>query len=121
MSNYVRDAFNPDVWAIGQIAGLSDGDSVAAGAQMTFALDVNDPTIRAYLQGRLNLGEVDFMAISMYEGGGIGGDPIPRFDTLEELGGAAPVLNISLVPEPGTLLLLGAGAFGLATFGRRRA
>jgi hypothetical protein len=40
-------------------------------------------------------------------------------DTFPELP-VVGILNLHIVPEPGTLLLLGSGVFGLAAMGRRR-
>jgi hypothetical protein len=63
VSQSPRDRRDPKPFAVGSIAGLAPGSLVAAGTQMTFDVDVDDPAIQGYLRAGLNDGRV-FLALS---------------------------------------------------------
>lgn len=123
VSNSVQDAFDPAPFAIGAVAGLAQGDPVPVGSSIVFELTLT-PDVLVYLQSGLDAGTLDLVASSLHAAAFGGPATYPRFWTREgvALGGVAPRLEIdvALLPEPGTLALLGTGILGLACRGRRK-
>lgn len=121
VSNNVRDAFDPNPWAIGNVAGISPGDLAPGGAQVVFDL-VLSPDVVAYLQERLDAGEVDLLVTGLFSAVQGGPATYPRFETQNgSLAGAGVLeLDVQVVPEPGTALLVGAGLAGLVARARLR-
>lgn len=119
VSNNVRNGFDTDPWGIGTIDGLAPGDLVPGGALVVFEIALT-PDVVAYLQERLDGGEVDLLVSGMFPASQGGAATYPRFETSEGLaaGVARLDLDVQVVPEPGTALLVGGALAALA--GRRR-
>lgn len=118
ISNNVRNAFDTESWGIGAIDGLAPGDLVPGGVEVVFEIDLT-PEVLAYLQERLDGGEVDLLVSGMFPAVQGGAATFPRFQTREGLASAVGRLDldVQVVPEPGTALLF---ASGLAALVARR-
>lgn len=118
VSNNVREGFDTNYWGIGSIDGLAPGDLVPGGVEVVFEISLT-PDVLAYLQERLDGGEVDLLVSGMFPASQGGAATYPRFETKEGLavGVARLDLDVQVVPEPATALLIG-GA--LATLAARR-
>ena len=118
VSDNVRDGFDANPFGVGTIAGINAGDLAPGGADVVFQIALT-PDVLAYLQDRLNGGEVDLL-VSAIAAATQGGPPVyPRFQTKEGLaaGVARLDLDVQVVPEPTTALLV---ASGLAVVASRR-
>ena len=118
VSDNVRDGFDTNPFDIGTIAGLSPGDLAPGGAEVVFDLTLT-PDVLAYLQNRLNGGEVDLMVSAIFPASLGGPTTYPRFETKDGLAAGVARLDLDarVVPEPATALLL---AGGLAAIAARR-
>ncbi len=125
VSNNIRDGFDANPLAIGQIDGLNPGDLVGEGATYIFDLDVSDAGIQHFLASGLDMGAIALSLTSLYpatEPGGGGGVTYPGFYTNEsffpDAQAATFEFTYEIIPAPGVLpVLLGAG---LAGWRRRR-
>lgn len=119
VSNNVREGFDTNEWGIGTIDGLAPGDFVPGAAEVVFEIALT-PDVIAYLQTRLDGGEVDLLVSGIFPAAQGGAATYPRFETAEGLaaGVARLDLDVQVVPEPGTALLIGGALAVLA--GRRR-
>lgn len=129
VSNNVANAFEAQPLAIGTIAGVTPGQLVPEDAQVTFNVDLTNPYVVAWLQASLNQGYVEFMVSSLYPTTQEASSGYPSFYSKENLLHApedgdflAGQLSgsVTVVPEPGTLLLLALGGLCVALRRRRR-
>lgn len=118
ISNNVRDMFDPDPFAVGQIAGLTPGALVPVDRQMTFALDVADPDAQAFLRASLDTGQLRlvFASLQSATAGGGGGPGTGSFATFycKEIGfdPFAPKLSMTVrLTPPGDANADGAVSF----------
>ncbi|RIK96520.1 MAG: hypothetical protein DCC71_22335 [Proteobacteria bacterium] len=116
VSNNVRSGFDASPFAVGAIDGLAAGDAAPGGAEVVFELALS-PDVVAYLQSRLDAGEVDLIVSGLFSAAFGGPATYPRFETSEGAAAAVLDLEVQVVPEPGSALLL---ATGLATLVARR-
>lgn len=101
--------FDPTPWAIGKVAGLSNGDAVPSNTTFTFDVDLELPGVREYVQESLATGALGFYLSSLH----FAGDPhngltlpypqwyLKEFPT--QFGGVAPTLaiNYEIASAPG--------------------
>jgi hypothetical protein len=116
VSNNVRNAFDANPFAVGTIDGLAPGDTVPGGLEVVFDLALS-PDVVAYLQDRLDAGEVDLLVTGIFSAAFGGPATYPRFETADGAAAAQLELDVRVVPEPSTALLVVAG---LAALGSRR-
>ncbi len=128
VSNNVRNGFDINPWAVGQ-TGLNPGDAVteavpgdSPGSTFTFTVDLSDPDVLGYVQEGLANGGLFFSISSLTET--TQENPgNPNFFTTDDFGPAAIApeasFGVTVVPEPASVALLGAGAI-LITLRRRR-
>lgn len=122
VSNNIRDGFDANPLAIGQIDGLNPGDLVGEGATFTFDLNVADAGIQNFLASGLDLGAIALSLTSLYPAVQGGDVTYPGFYTNDsffpDAQAATFEFTYEIVPTPGALsVLMGAGLLGL---GRRR-
>ena len=65
MSNNPRVGFQPNVFAVGQVAGLSAGQLIAQDTVMTFQVNVADANIQNYLRQGIQAGRTFFSVSSL--------------------------------------------------------
>lgn len=120
VSNNVATGFDPTPFAVGTTS-LAPGASVPAGTIYGFDLVLGADVV-AYLQGRLNLGRVDLALTSLHDSSFGGPSTYPGWATRENTSFSLPtlILDVTVVPEPGTLVLASAGLAGLGALGRKR-
>jgi len=116
------DGFNPTPFALGQIMDLNAGDTVRAGDDIIFHLNLSDTNIRQYLQQSLSDGWVGLMATSFHSASRGGSPAYPSFETKENLVGQAGILDVdvTVIPEPSTLFLWVGGCAILFHFWRKK-
>jgi hypothetical protein len=133
VSNNVEENFEVRPWAIADSPGyidlagnyiespLTPGSLVPEGRVFSFSVDLTDPFIEAYIQDSFNDGRLHLMVSSLY-GTDQGSSDIPRFYTKDNGLDAnlSPQLNVTMVPEPSTVGLLGLGTALLAYRAMRR-
>ncbi len=127
VSNNVRDGFEANPFAIGQVAGMNPGDLIGADTTFTFDIDTSHAGIQAYLAAGLDFGAISLSLTSLHpatQPGG-GGDEItfPGFYTNESFFPNAQAATLEftyeIVPSPAAFtVLLGGGVLGMR---RRRA
>lgn len=119
VSNNIRDGFTPSAFAIGQIVGETSGTTViGSGQDVIFDLDLGNADVVSYLQASLNEGIVSLSLTSLHLAPtqGQGDVTFPAFGTSEDGLGATLVLDVRVVPAPGSAAVLG----GLGLLGARR-
>jgi hypothetical protein len=81
-TNEAFPAFEAVPFAVGQIAGVTPGELVPAGAKVTFDLHLDDPFVLGYLRDGLNEGGLRFAVSSLHTSAGQTGTPnYPDFAT----------------------------------------
>jgi hypothetical protein len=65
MSNHPREGLQPNVFAVGQVAGLSAGQLIAQDTVMTFQVNVTDANIQNYLRQGIQAGRTFFSLSSL--------------------------------------------------------
>ena len=132
VSNNVSDGFESDPWAVGQAVGLLPGDTVveavpgtSPGTTFEFLVNLSDPLIVEYLQTGLQDGLLGFAITSLHAAAQPPNPTTsPNFYTTDSFNpeAVAPslMLDVTIVPEPGTAGLLCLGLAGMACGGRRR-
>ena len=65
VSNNVREGFDPQPFAVGQIAGLAAGALVPVDREMTFTLDVSLAEVQSFLRAALDSGQLRLMVTSL--------------------------------------------------------
>lgn len=81
-TNEISGAFEVAPFAVGESAGLSLGDPMPVGSQLTFDLNLADPLIYGYLQEGLNSGNLSFIASSLVDATLAGPPTYPSFYTI---------------------------------------
>ena len=104
--------------ALGTIAGKGTGDAVANGDVVEFVLNVADPNVQAMLAGGLDGGILSFSITCLEAADATGGGAYPRFATKENTAFSGVSLDLTVVPSPGALGVLGLA--GLGVLRRRR-
>jgi uncharacterized protein (TIGR03382 family) len=117
VSNEIRDGFVSAPFAIGQIAGEVPGTVVGAGQIVTFALDLANPDVVAYLQDSLNEGIVSLTVSSLHLTQQGNAATVPAFSTKEGGQGATLSITAKVIPAPATA---GVALVLLAGLRRRR-
>jgi len=98
VSNNVDDRFDPQPFAVGQVAGLNPGDTVPFDADFVFTIDPANPDAQAYFARALRLGRLRLTLSSLHEAvqqGGVFAD----FYTKENLFGAGLAARLDLTVE----------------------
>jgi len=103
--------------ALGTIAGKSTGQAVADGDVVEFALNVADPQVQDLLASGLNSGALSFSITCLEVATETGGGTYPRFATRENATYAGVSLDLTVIPAPGVLGVLGLAGVSVA---RRR-
>jgi hypothetical protein len=126
VSNNIRDGFNPQPFAIAQVepANLNGDGTITGDADLIFDLNLMDPDVLAYVQNALDTGRLSLLA-SSFHSAAQGGDvtyPVLSQTESDPGFGVAPRLEIelSVVPEPSTALLVVLGLAGLAGSRKRQ-
>ncbi|MDA3873240.1 MAG: PEP-CTERM sorting domain-containing protein [Kiritimatiellae bacterium] len=103
--------FDPILFGLDTVVGLNPGDTLSAGMEVEFQLNLDSPLVNAFLQEQLNQGWVGLVATSIHESSFGGSPAYPSFETKENLVGQAGILelDVHVIPEPTALVLLGAG------------
>ncbi len=65
ISNHPREGFQPNVFAVGKVAGLAAGQLIAQDSVMTFQVNVSDINIQNYLREGLEAGRTFFSLSSL--------------------------------------------------------
>ncbi|MGV6814811.1 MAG: GC-type dockerin domain-anchored protein [Phycisphaerales bacterium] len=111
ISNNLKQEFDANPMAIGQVDTLATGDLVPADTTFVFDVDLCDPGYRAYLTDELAFGEMRFAVSSLHtasggDGGGTGDIQYPFWYTREnpiaQLLGYTPTLHLRVrIGSPG--------------------
>lgn len=126
VSNNIRDGFETNPFAVGQVEGLNPGDTIGAGATFVFEINVADAGIQQYLAAGLDFGAIALTVSSLHpaaeQGGGGGEVTFPGFMTNESFFPDAQAATLEftyeVIPAPGASALLAAAC--LAGLRRRR-
>jgi len=130
-TNFVNiPGFDINPWAVGT-TNLNPGDPVieavagdSPGSTFTFTLDLSDPDILGYVQEGLAEGGLFFSITSLHTTGQSGGTN-PNFYTHDNFDPAAigpqVSFDVTVVPEPASLMTLALGGLAVLHRGRRRA
>lgn len=96
------NGFDPTPFAVARIfkndVELQPGEVVPAASQLVFEIDVDDPSIHAYLASSLSAGQLGFTVTSLHATGVQGaGDPFPNLATANHFAFDGPVLTLDVV------------------------
>lgn len=116
VSNNVRNGFDANPFGVGTIDGVAAGAAAPGGLEVVFEIALS-PDVLAYLQDRLDAGEIDLAITGIFSAAFGGPATYPRFETSEGAVAARLELDAYVVPEPSTALLV---ATGLAAVAARR-
>jgi len=107
------NGFDPILFGLGVAIGLNPGDTIIAGQEIQFSLNLGSPEVITYLQQSLNTGTLNLAATSFHVASQGGPAVYPSFETKENLVGQAGILelDVNVIPEPSTFFLLGIGGF----------
>jgi hypothetical protein len=81
VSNNVTQGFEPDTWAIGQIANLAPGEPVEQYDKVKFSLNLAMPGVAAYVRQGLNQGFIWLTVSSLHSATQQGSSGFPGFFT----------------------------------------
>ncbi|MDF3127807.1 hypothetical protein P0Y35_01225 [Kiritimatiellaeota bacterium B1221] len=114
--------FDPVLFSVGQAVGLSAGDTVSAGQEIVFELNLSDPDVMGYLQQSLSDGWAGLMVTSLHSASQGGTPEYPSFETKENIVGQAGILEIdvTVIPEPAMFFLWVSGGMLCFHFLRKR-
>ena len=99
------NGFDPTPFAVARMftGDVDDGvelepeDTVNAGTQWSFTIDVSDPDIQSYLARSLAVGQLGFAVTSMHDAGVLGtGEPFPNPATADHFAWQGPVLRLDV-------------------------
>lgn len=81
VSNNVKEGFDPAVYGVGQMPGVTPGSLAPQDAEVVFDLDLSDPSFVAHLQEGLSAGRLNFVVSSLHfaSGGPDGGSGDPQY------------------------------------------
>lgn len=108
VSNSVRDAFDPTVFAVGTTDEVAPGADVPALTDFAFELEVEHPDVQAYLAEAVGSGLLRLAIASLHPAasdpvsGGPGTGSFPTFFTKENLLGAGRAARLEITVAPGT-------------------
>ncbi len=98
-TNEVAGAFEVAPFAVGRNAGLTEGQLMPEGSQLTFEINLSDPLIYGYVQAGLDQGNLSVVASSLVDANYFAGTPNwPSFYTIFSAlaeAGEFPVLDIA--------------------------
>lgn len=106
------NGFTPVSFGVGTAVGLSAGDTVTAGTEFVFDLNLSSPWVEGFLREQLHGGNASFVVASFHPASQGGPAIYPSFETKENIVGQSGTLHIEydIVPEPETFgLMLFAG------------
>lgn len=125
VSNNVREAYDPNPWAIANVPSISGGEAVPVDTALEFELDLQNPDTLAYLQAGLDSGELFFSVISLHDSVQGSSEGVPSFHLGStdgvSLGQTAQLeIDYQMVPEPTAPWMLGLVVGVLSLAMRRR-
>ncbi len=119
--NNGASGFDPVLFGLGTVTGLNPGDTVEAGMDITFQLNLTSPHVRGFLQQQLDEGWVGLVATSFHAASQGGPAVYPSYDTKENLVGqpGSLSLDVNVIPEPSAVGLLFIGVLVMRSVFRR--
>jgi len=119
--NNGASGFDPVLFGLGTVVGLNPGDTVTAGQDVVFELNLASSHVREFLQQQLDDGWVGLVATSFHAASQGGPAVYPSYDTKENLVGQAGrlSLDVTVIPEPSSVGLLLTGLLILRGLIRR--
>ncbi len=114
--------FDPVLFSVGQAIGLTAGDTVSAGQEIVFEINLSDPDVLAYFEQSLSDGWAGLMVTSFHAASQGGSPEYPSFETKENIVGQAGILEIdvTVIPEPAMFFLWMSGGMIFFHFWRQR-